>query len=123
MGYVFKSNRSTFNNKNHAFKDMVQGRMAADIEVALKTTAGMPVKTGAMKSETRHFRSPKGGFRVEIDKAYAAYQERGMRADGSHAVRHYTTGGTGKGFFRRAIDGVVKNRDNYIKEAKRALNL
>lgn len=119
----FKSNSAAFLHKNAAFTDMVKGRMAMDIEVALKTTAGMPVKTGAMKSETRHFRSPSGGFRVEIDKAYAEYQERGMRADGSRVVRKYTTGGTGKGFFKRAIDGTWKNKDNYIHEARRALNL
>lgn len=120
---MFTSKRGEFNRKNAGFIDMVQGHMAMDIEIALKMTAGMPVKTGAMKSGTRHFRGPKGGFRVEIDKAYAAFQERGMRRDGSHVVRHYTTAGTGKGFFKRAIDGVVKNRNSYIAEAKRALNL
>lgn len=135
----FKSERGTFWHKNNALIDMVQGRMAMHIEVALKTTAGMPVSApkaaraargqkkgrggGHMKSETRHFRSPSGGFRVEVDKAYAAYQERGMRADGSHVVRHYSTPGTSKGFFRRAINSVVVNRDHYISEARSALNL
>lgn len=120
---TFKSNRPVFMLKSDALKDMVQGHMAMDIEVALKNNAGMPVKTGAMKSGTRHFRSPSGGFRVEIDKEYAAFQERGMRSDGSHRVKHYTTAGTGKGFFRRAIDLVVRNRDGYISEARRALDL
>lgn len=120
---IFKSNTPDFLRKNDAFIDMVQGHMAMDIEVALKNSAGMPVKTGAMKSETRHFRSASGGFRVEIGKAYASFQEAGVRQDGSHVVKKYTTGGTGKGFFKRAINMVVKNRENYISEAKRALNL
>lgn len=119
----FISTRGEFGRKNEAFKDMVQGHMAMDIEMHLKTDAGMPVKTGAMKSGTRHFRSNNNGFRVEIDKAYAAYQERGMRRDGTHIVRHYTTGGTSKGFFRRAINMVINHRNNYIQEARRALNL
>lgn len=120
---IFKSNTNGFMRKNDAFVDMVQGKMALDIEVALKTKAGMPYKTGAMKSETRHFRSPSGGFRVEIDKEYAAYQEAGVRRDGSHVVRRYSHGGTGKGFFNRAIDMIVRNKDTYIQEARRALNI
>lgn len=39
---------------------------------------------------------------------YAAYQERGMRADGSHIVRHYTTPGTGKDYLKNAFDSVIK---------------
>lgn len=120
---TFISKRAEFNRKNAAFVDMVQGHMAGDIERHLKTDAGMPVKIGAMKSETRHFRSPSGGFRVEIGKGYAAYQERGMRADGTHRVRHYTTGGTSSGFFRRAIDKVIQGRQHYLQTAKRALGL
>lgn len=119
----FKSHAPDFLRKNDAFIDMVQGHMAMDIEVALKNNSGMPVKTGAMKSETRHFRSANGGFRVEIDKEYASFQEAGVRRDGSHVVKKYTTGGTGKGFFKRAINMVVRNRANYISEARRALNL
>ena len=131
----FISKRSEFGHKNAAFVDYVQGHMAMDIEVALKTTAGMPVSNtkasgnkrgggGHMKSETRHFRSTlTNGWRVEIDKAYAAYQERGMRADGSHIVKHYTTAGTSKGFFKRAINTVIQHRQSYIQEAKRAVGL
>lgn len=119
----FTDKRPAFMHRNEALKDMIKGRMAADIEVALKTSAGMPVKTGAMKSSTRHFRSPKGGFRVEIDKAYASYQEAGHRADGSHRVKNYTTPGTDSGFFVRAIDSVIKNKRSYVHEAARALNL
>lgn len=136
---IFITRPSAFFNKSDALKDMIMGHIAQDIEVALKTKAGMPVSApiaaraargqspgrggGHMKSETRHFRSPSGGFRVEVDKAYAAYQERGRRADGTHVVRHYSTPGTSSGFFRRAIDMTIRNKDNYIKEARRALNI
>lgn len=130
----FRSNSADFLKRNESFKDMVKGHMAQDIEVALKTTAGMPVSNtkasgnkrgggGHMKSETRFFRSPSGGWRVEVDKSYAAYQERGAREDGSHLVRNYSTPGTSKGFFRRAIDMTWRHRTNYIEETRRALNL
>lgn len=39
---------------------------------------------------------------------YAAYQERGMRADGTHVVRNYTTAGTHAHFLEQAGDAVVK---------------
>ena len=120
---IFKSSRTIFNNKNEAFLDYVKGHMAMDIEVAIKTSAGTPVKTGGMKSEVRHFKTPTGSWRVEADKAYSAYQELGMRRDGSHKVRRYTTAGTSKGWFRRAINSVTRSRDQYIVEARRAVGL
>jgi hypothetical protein len=112
-----------FDAKNEALKDMIQGHMAMDIEVAIKTSAGTPVKTGAMKADVRHFKSARNKWRVEADKAYSAYQERGARQDGSHVVKHYTTPGTSAGWFKRAIDSVVKNRDAYIMEARKSMGL
>ncbi len=120
---AFKSNRGAFERNNEALKDMIQGHMAMDIETAIKTSAGTPVKTGAMKADVRHFKSTNNKWRVEADKAYSAYQERGARADGSHIVKHYTTPGTSAGWFKRAIDSVVKNREAYIMEAKKALRI
>jgi hypothetical protein len=49
MSALFNSKRDLFDRNNEAFKDMVQGRMAMDVEVAIKTTAGTPVKTGAIR--------------------------------------------------------------------------
>lgn len=118
---VFKSNSAGFFRKNAALKDVAMGHMAMDIEVALKTSSGMPVKTGGMKSETRHFRNSNNVFRVEIDKVYAAVQEKGM-IKGS-PIRNYTTSGTSSGFFKRAIDGVLRHKMTYIEEAKRAVGL
>lgn len=123
MANIFTSNRGVFNRKNAAFIEMVQSRMAMHIEIGIKTTAGTPVRTGLMKSDVRHFKTPDGHWRVEADKAYAAFQERGARADGSHVVRHYTTGGTSAGWFMRAINNVIKSRDVYISEARQALDL
>lgn len=123
MSRRFISHSARFFMKHEALKDMIQGHMAMDIEVAIKTTAGTPVKTGAMKSEVRHFKAGNNKWRVEADKEYAAYQERGARADGTHIVRHYSSTGTSAGWFKRAVNGVVKNQRQYISEARRAVGL
>lgn len=120
---IFKSDRGSFNSKHTAFIDMALGRMAMTVEIALKTSAGMPVKTGNMKSQTRHFKNKVGNWRTEIDVEYAGYQELGRRRDGSRVVRNYSTSGTSAGFFMRAIDIMFRQRDGLIMEAKRAVQL
>lgn len=119
---IFKSNHAGFERINGSLKDMIQGHMALDIERYIKISAGTPVDTGAMKASARHYRSDKG-VRVEVNKEYAAYQERGKRLDGSHVVRNYTTGGTGAGWFQKSIEAITRNRLSYIQEARKALNL
>lgn len=39
---------------------------------------------------------------------YAMYQERGMRADGTHVVRNYTTAGTQAHYLEETGDQIVK---------------
>lgn len=39
---------------------------------------------------------------------YAMYQERGMRADGTHVVRHYTTPGTQAHYLEETGDQISK---------------
>lgn len=39
---------------------------------------------------------------------YAMYQERGMRADGTHVVRHYTTPGTQAHYLEETGNQIVK---------------
>lgn len=41
--------------------------------------------------------------------AWAQYQNRGRRADGTHVVKRYTTGGTGKGFVDRGVQDTLAN--------------
>lgn len=121
-GAVFKSTRGGFNRKNQSFMSLLMSRMALDIERIAKTSAGMPVKTGAMKSSTMTQQLPGGKWRVIVNKQYASYQERGARADGSHVIKNYTTSGTSSGFFTRAIGVVIKNKLQYVEEARRAFN-
>lgn len=50
------------------------------------------------------------GFKREVvfDTPYAAYQERGMRADGTHVVRNYTKAGSQAHYLETSGDQVVK---------------
>lgn len=134
MSYKFESRLPQFLAKNERIKDFLLGNMSMDIEVNLKTTAGMPVSAtkksgnkrgggGHMKASTYHKRVGRGKFKVVVNKEYAGYQEFGQREDGSHIVTHYSTPGTSKGFMARAVGGVTKNKSQYVLEARRAFNL
>lgn len=46
---------------------------------------------------------------IEWKVPYAAYQERGMRADGTHVVQHYTTPGTGPHFAENSVKATMNN--------------
>ena len=124
---IFKSKRAAFLRNNDAFMDMVTGHMAIDIERNLKSTSGMPVDKGHMKAATRSFKSRTGKYRVEINKEYAAVQNKGKRLTGVGAptrqFKNYTTAGTSAGFFERAINPVLSMKSSYVTEAAKALNL
>lgn len=86
--------------------------------VANRARMTVPFKTGNLES-TNNVVTEKlettvsfGGGRAP----YAAYQERGMRLDGSHVVRNYTTPGTGKRYLQTAAESVLKEGiGKYIK--------
>ena len=46
---------------------------------------------------------------------YASYQERGMRADGTHVIKNYTTPGTGKDFAKNAVKETLKHVEKFYK--------
>ena len=46
--------------------------------------------------------------------AWAQYQNRGRRADGTHVVKKYTTGGTGKGFVDRGVQDTMSNMRRFF---------
>jgi hypothetical protein len=128
----FVSKVPQFLKKNDAFIDVLYGHMAMDIErlakmkVPVSNTKASGNKRGGgghLQSSIYHERVRRGFFRVVANKKYAAYQERGARIDGSRVVKKYSTPGTGKHWFKNAIDNTKRNRDNYIREARRAVGL
>lgn len=107
-------------SKNEKVKDRSLAYAAQDIEVLIKTGGRTPKDKGALRGRTRHERVGNGRYRIVVPVVYAAYQERGMRFDGTHKVRNYTTPGTGKGWFNAAIHTTAKNFFNLIRQAAKA---
>lgn len=118
----FTSDRRDFLRKNGQFIDMIGAHMAQDIEIAVKTGGRTPVDSGDMKGEVRHFRLSRGKYRIESPKEYSEVQEKGIRR-GARPFTNYTTPGTGKGWFQKGTDSIVRNRDSYVDEVARAVRL
>lgn len=92
--------------------DSAMRRMSADLVTEAKMT--VPMKDGQLISSINYKKIDVCHYEVEANAAYALYQERGMREDGSHVVRKYTTGGTRKGFMKSGAKEVVKNIKSYF---------
>lgn len=67
----------------------------------------VPRKSGALAGSSKVV-SRDRQVSVVYPKAYAGYQERGERYDGTHKVRRYTTPGTGKHYLKNTGDRVVE---------------
>lgn len=54
---------------------------------------------------------------IEWRKVYAAFQEAGVRSDGTHRVQNYTTPCTGKGYAEKGVKLALKNAPATLKKA------
>lgn len=95
--------------------------MAADIERTSKQV--VPAKQGYLRSRGGHTQDGAMRFIIFYIAAYAAYQEFGQRADGTHVVKIYTTGGTGKNYLRGSARKIVDQAPVYFKAANEAASL
>jgi hypothetical protein len=87
-----------FINAVESANDIALNRMAADIERLAKQV--VPHDQGPLHSSGRHERLARLKYRVIFNKEYAAYQERGMRKDGTHVVKNYSKPGKKSTLFR-----------------------
>lgn len=79
------------------------------------TPKSAPPNGGSLRASiTKQMVSPTKGV-MEWNVPYAQYQERGMRADGSHVVRNYTTPGTHAHFAEESVKKVVEKIPQYLK--------
>lgn len=82
--------------------------------------AKVPYKEGDLsasgKQERRKLHSHRVSYGESLSDPRAAYQERGMRRDGSHVVRNYTTAGTNKNFLKDAATNVINKSSQYAKQ-------
>lgn len=98
----------------HRF-DVALGMMAQDVEMI--AAFKVPTDTGALARYIRKYRISSKRWKVAVNKEYAAYQERGARADGSRRVVNYSRAGSGPHFLQDAIDVVSGRKLSYIKKA------
>lgn len=112
--------KTTFHNRFPQFQmkmdkmfDNVLRRMSADIVTEAKLN--VPLKDGRLISSINYRKASQKTYEVYSDTEYSAYQERGMRADGSHVVRRYTTPGTGKHWLRNGAKEVASQVRSYFK--------
>ena len=74
-----------------------------------------PYKNNGLRtSVTKQMETPlKGVMRWNVP--YAQYQERGMRADGTHVVKRYSTPGTHAHFVEEAVNKVTPKIADYLR--------
>lgn len=95
--------------------DIALGAAAQDIEMI--AAYNVPVDTGNLAKHIKKRRRTGRHWRVEVNESYAAYQERGMRADGSHIVRRYSRPGSGAHYLANAGNVVAKRFSGYFERA------
>ena len=117
-----KDNKRAVIARNAMAMDMGLAHMAQDIEIGIKTGGRTPFQKGALRGETYHRKKAVLKYEVVAPVEYAEVQEKGIRS-GSRAFTNYTTAGTGKGWFRGAVDKVTKTADNYFRSAVRSVRL
>lgn len=111
---IVKDNLRKYTNTSINLLDGALDRMAKDIKQVAQSR--VPFLSGDLFSSA-YINSKKLAKQIGFNKKYAAYQERGMRADGTRVVRRYTTPNTGKHYLRKAVVQTKKNALNYLKQA------
>lgn len=71
-------------------------QMLADSEKFVPYSGGSSQSAGNLRESGKIVQGENGVLYLVWDTVYALYQWFGVRADGTHRVRHYTTPGTGK---------------------------
>lgn len=77
-------------------------QMLADSEKFVPYSAGSSQSAGNLRESGKIVQGEGGALYIVYDTVYALYQWFGVRADGTHKVRHYTTPGTGKQWIEEA---------------------
>lgn len=91
-------------------------QMLADSEQYVPYSGGSSQSAGNLRESGRVEKGESGRFYLVWDTVYALYQWFGVRADGSHRVRKYTTPGTGTQWVDKAK---AAKQDNWQKIAQK----
>ena len=96
--------KALMNNRIHLMNNNI------GMEVKKNAMFTTPLKKGDLSTQV-FVRSQGNVATITWEMPYASYQERGMRADGSHVIKNYTTPGTGPHFAYNAVHDTLSNFD------------
>lgn len=77
-------------------------QMLADSEKFVPYSGGASTSAGGLRESGHVVKGESGEMYLVYDIVYALYQWYGIRADGTHKVKNYTTAGTGKQWVEKA---------------------
>jgi hypothetical protein len=115
MGYTIKDNTAQLSSQ-FKVRGNVFLRMMAD-DIVRQSEPMTPRDKGNLRRDVLRQVLGLNG-KIEWRKAYASYQERGKRADGTRVIRNYTTPGTGAGFARKGVEKGIKNTQKVAKASQ-----
>lgn len=107
MSVIVKTNkqkwRQVINQASDTAAYALAEQMLADSEKFVPYSGGSSVSAGGLRESGHVVRGEESGaYYLIYDTVYALYQWFGVRADGTHAVKNYTTSGTGKQWVEKA---------------------
>ncbi len=118
---TFKSNAAEIIARMRLAEDSVAEALSNDVKRLAQQKA--PRRSAALQSAARVSKEGAGAYAVVFDLPYAAYQEFGVRSDGSHRVRRYSSAGTGAHFLQDAGDVIETNTAAMIESGLRGAGL
>lgn len=121
MGFKIVDKTIKFVESVEGANDRSLAKMSSDIERLAKQT--VPHDKGPLQTSGRHERMGKNWYRVIFNKEYAEYQERGMRADGTHVVKHYSKPGKGPHYLENAGRKISAKINEYLRNEGSVIRL
>jgi hypothetical protein len=121
MSVIVKTDRQKWigavNNATGVGAYALAEQVLADSERYVPFSAGSSQSAGGLRESGHVVKGDSSTMYVVYDTVYALYQWYGIRADGTHKVKNYTTAGTGKQWCEEAK---AKNIDKWQDIAQKA---
>lgn len=106
MSVIVKTNKAKWigaiNNASEKAMYALAEQMLADSEKFVPYSGGSIQSAGGLRESGHVVQGESNNLYIVWDIVYALYQWYGIRADGTHKVKNYTTPGTGKQWVEKA---------------------
>lgn len=106
MSVIVKTNKAKWigaiNNASEKAMYALAEQMLADSEKFVPYSGGSVQSAGGLRESGHVVQGESNNLYIVWDIVYALYQWYGIRADGTHKVKNYTTPGTGKQWVEKA---------------------